>query len=163
MPSATGSSTTACRERGRFCADFALGLAAGRLLRRGGTAREVFLPPAFDAGREVLFDDFDGAAFFGDFADFADFALLGLALLEGFDFDGFFRDAAMEPLYRRTHGAYSVSAHLPVALDDVLLRGELLQAHGAEGVQPRGGDADFSAQPQLAAVVEARRRVHHHP
>src|SRR2546428_9355436 len=46
-------------------------------------------------------------------------------------------------------------AHLPVAVDDVLLRGQLAQAHRAEGVQAGGGDAELGAEAELASVVEA--------
>src|SRR5262249_40177885 len=66
------------------------------------------------------------------------------ALLVLFDFAGLIRWCGRRTL-----------AHLAAAVDHVLLGGELSQAHGAEGVEAGGGDADLRAQPQLAAVVEA--------
>ena len=50
---------------------------------------------------------------------------------------------------------------LTVALDDPLGRRELGQGHRAAGVQLLGRDADLGAEPELAAVGEARARVDH--
>src|ERR1043166_1518039 len=51
---------------------------------------------------------------------------------------------------------------LPIAENDKFRRRELFEAHGAEGVNFTRADADFGAQSELAAVVKARRCVHHH-
>ncbi len=45
---------------------------------------------------------------------------------------------------------------MPVTGDNEAGGGEFAQAHGAVGVEARGADADFGAQAQAAAVVEAR-------
>ena len=47
----------------------------------------------------------------------------------------------------------------PSPLEHELVRGETLEAHRAEGVEPRGGDADLGAEPQPVAVGESRRAV----
>jgi len=47
------------------------------------------------------------------------------------------------------------SADLAVAGDDVFVAGQLLQAHGAAGVELLGGDAHLTAQAELPAVGEA--------
>src|SRR4051794_39881232 len=52
------------------------------------------------------------------------------------------------------------SADLPVAPDDVLVRGELAQRHGPARMQLLGGDADLRAEAELGAICEARGRVH---
>ena len=43
-------------------------------------------------------------------------------------------------------------ADMSVAGDDVLVGGQLLQTHGASGVELLGGDAHLAAQTELAAV-----------
>ena len=55
----------------------------------------------------------------------------------------------------------------PFSMDDVFVGGQLLQPHGAAGVQLLGGDAHLAAEAELAAVGEAgggvdvdRRAVH---
>lgn len=54
------------------------------------------------------------------------------------------------------------SARLPAAGDDVALGGEFLEPHRPVGVDLRRADADFRAEPELEAVVEARARVGQH-
>ena len=54
------------------------------------------------------------------------------------------------------------AADLAVAPDDVLVGGELAQAHRAARVQLLRRDADLGAEAELLAVGEARRRVHDH-
>ena len=49
---------------------------------------------------------------------------------------------------------------LTVAADDEFVGNELIQAHGASGVQLLRGDADLCAEPKLAAIREARGRVY---
>ena len=49
---------------------------------------------------------------------------------------------------------------LTVAADDEFVGNELIQAHGASGVQLLRGDADLRAEPELAAIREARGRVY---
>ena len=46
------------------------------------------------------------------------------------------------------------SADLTGAVDDVFIGAQLLQAHGAPGVELLGGDAHFAAQAELSAVGE---------
>src|SRR6476619_5591865 len=52
--------------------------------------------------------------------------------------------------------------NLAVAVDDVLQRGQLPEAHGAPSMQLLGGDADLGAEPELLTVDEAGRRVDQH-
>src|SRR5579862_5403821 len=51
---------------------------------------------------------------------------------------------------------------LSVAVDDVLIRGQLAQPHRTAGVQAVGRDADLGAKAELVAVGETRRRVEIH-
>src|SRR5712692_3424646 len=51
--------------------------------------------------------------------------------------------------------------HLTVAPQDVLVRGELPQAHGAAGMQLLGRDPDLRAEAEALAVGESGRGVHH--
>src|SRR5205807_8628851 len=51
-------------------------------------------------------------------------------------------------------------ADLPVAANDELLGRQLSKAHRPEGVELRRRDPDLRSEAELAAVVEARRRVH---
>src|SRR5690606_12787667 len=53
-------------------------------------------------------------------------------------------------------------ARLPVPEYQVLEARQLLQAHGAAGVHFAGGDADFGAHAELAAVGELGGGVVHH-
>src|SRR6478735_12073969 len=46
--------------------------------------------------------------------------------------------------------------------DNVLVGRQLLEAHGAAGVELVGADADLGAEAELVAVVEARRGVPEH-
>src|SRR5579872_4422366 len=48
----------------------------------------------------------------------------------------------------------SLGPYLPVAFDHVFIRGELFHAHGAARVQAAGGDTDFRAEAELAAIGE---------
>ena len=52
-------------------------------------------------------------------------------------------------------GTAELSPHLTVSIDDKLGGGQVLQSHGAEGVQLGGGDADLGPQAKLVAVGEA--------
>ena len=52
--------------------------------------------------------------------------------------------------------------HLPCPAQHETLDGQRLGAHRPVRVQPGGGDADFGAESQFAAVTEARRGVDHH-
>ena len=52
-----------------------------------------------------------------------------------------------------------LNPHLPRAADDVLVRSQLIEAHGAAGVEFAGADADFRAKTEFAAVGEAGRGV----
>src|SRR5450830_1394334 len=56
----------------------------------------------------------------------------------------------------------ALGAHLPVAPQLVLDAGELLEGDGAAHMQLLRGDPHLRAQPELATVGEARRRVHVH-
>jgi len=58
-------------------------------------------------------------------------------------------------LFGCSGGARETLPHLTVSPDDVLVRRQLLQAHGASGVELLGGDAHLAAQAELAAVGEA--------
>ncbi len=50
-------------------------------------------------------------------------------------------------------------SHLSGAVDNILATGELLKTHGASCVHFLGGDADFGAEAEFAAVGEASRGV----
>src|SRR6185436_12640615 len=52
--------------------------------------------------------------------------------------------------------------HLAAAAYHVLEGGELLDADGAAGVHPAGGDTDLGAHAELSAVSELRRGVVQH-
>src|SRR3990172_11020761 len=52
--------------------------------------------------------------------------------------------------------------NLPIAEDDELGGGQLLQPHRTESMDLARADADLRAKPELAAVVEPRRGVDHH-
>src|ERR1043166_3152356 len=51
---------------------------------------------------------------------------------------------------------------LPIAEDDELGRRELLETHGAKGVDFTGANTDLGAKSQFAAIIESRRGIHHH-
>src|SRR6266545_2324000 len=53
-------------------------------------------------------------------------------------------------------------AHLAVAVDHELRRGQLPHAHRSSRVHARGGDAHLRAEPELVAVDQARGRVDQH-
>ena len=55
-------------------------------------------------------------------------------------------------------GAALSGSDLPVAEHHELGRGQLVDAHGAEGVELGCADADLCAEPQLPAVVETAWR-----
>ena len=46
-------------------------------------------------------------------------------------------------------------ADLAVAAEEVFAGGQLIEGHGAAGVEFVGGDADFRAEAEFAAVGEA--------
>src|SRR3989337_3939703 len=66
------------------------------------------------------------------------------------------------PPSRPTFNARSSAAHLAVAEDHVLERGEPLQPDRPARMQPVRGNADLGAQAVFVAVGEARRGVPHH-
>ena len=49
----------------------------------------------------------------------------------------------------------SSPADLAVAAEEVFVSGEFLEGHGAAGVEFVGGDADFRAEAEFAAVGES--------
>ena len=52
--------------------------------------------------------------------------------------------------------------HMPISDAHPLVRGQLLEAHRPAGVQPLRGDGHLGAEPELAAVGEARAGVDVH-
>ena len=56
--------------------------------------------------------------------------------------------------------AFSFS-DLALAANDELRRGQLLQAHGTEGVELARTDADLGAETKFEAITETRRSIHH--
>src|SRR5262245_36661897 len=71
------------------------------------------------------------------------------------------------PFFTRVDATRSPSppasaADLSLSVRDPLLRAELLEPHRAVRVELRRRDAHLGAEPELAAVVEPRRRVHEH-
>src|SRR5262245_65631456 len=62
----------------------------------------------------------------------------------------------------RSPAGSASAADLPFAPDDVLLGGELAEAHRAAGVELLGRDADLGPEPELLAVDEPGRRVDKH-
>src|SRR5680860_1336189 len=57
--------------------------------------------------------------------------------------------------------ATALSPHLAVAPDDVLVRGQLAQAHRTARVQLLRRDTDLGAEPELFTVDEPSGGVHH--
>src|SRR5215472_11158273 len=59
-------------------------------------------------------------------------------------------------------GEDSLPAHLPVAIHNILVTGQLLQTARPARVKFVRADADLRPQPELVTVVEARAGVDHH-
>jgi len=68
--------------------------------------------------------------------------------------------AVSELVSRRDARHRQVSpADLAVAAEEVFAGGQFFEGHGAAGVEFVGGDADFRAEAEFAAVGEARAGV----
>src|SRR5580698_9737725 len=61
-----------------------------------------------------------------------------------------------------SRSSWALCTYLPGSLHDILVGGQLPQAHWPPGVQLLGADADLGAEAELLTVGETGRGVDHH-